>query len=189
MATTNKVTANKLVLGGVQTMILTPYTSAGALSTSDHYELLDIVENTTTLTKEEGSETQILNEQGGVIKSLFTAGTRTFTANTGDLQESVLIGLFGFVKESTTGRLIEPSALPEIFVQVEVTFGGGNAKMTCPKVQLNPSLTIESLKEGIAQGVITGTALDVTESVTLDGASTATDVKYSFSITPLTSQS
>ncbi len=185
-----KVTGTKLVLGGVQKTVITPYDSDGATLGSDTYTLTDCVEGTTTIEQEESEITDILNEQGGVIKSLATMGTRSFTTNSGDIQESVLVGLFGYYKHPNTGALIAPTADPDIYAKVEVYFSGGLYKATCAKVSFANSLTIESLNEGIAQGVITGQLMNVSvaavEADSSAGTSAVAAYEWAFAIEPVT---
>ncbi len=185
-----KITGTKLVLGGVQKTVITPYASDGVTLGSDYYTLTDCVEGTTVIEQAESETTEILNEQGGVIKSLPTLGTRTFTTNSGDIQESVLTGLFGYWVHPNTGALIAPTADPGILAKVEVYFAGGTHRATCAQVSLANSLTIESLNEGIAQGVITGTLLNVTVDAVEADSSAGTEAvdayEWSFAIEPVT---
>ena len=176
MATTNKMTNVKRVLTGAKLIRITPYVD-GILSTTDHYELDEIVEDTTSVTKEEGDSTSILNEKGGSITTTYTQGLRQFAADLGDLQDAGLEGLFGWVK-SKEGRLYEPSSMPELFCQIEIVFLGGAAKLTMPKVQMNSSVTFESLKSDIGRGKLAGTAQNVKETITLPDDETA-EVEYS----------
>lgn len=173
------ITKDAIALGGIQKTVVTLYDADGTL-TENVYTLLNCVEGTTSIVQEEGSSSDILNEQGGVILPLSTPGTRSFTTNTGDLQPDILKGLFGYREDLTTKALISPIGNPNIAAKIEVYFAGGNYRATCYKVMLNTSLTIESLKEGIAQGVITGKLVAVNVATTGDA-----DIRE-FSIDPVT---
>ena len=135
-----KVTGTKQVFGGVQKIVITPYDSTGSLG-SDTYTLLDCIEGTTSMTKEEGDTTEIKSEQGQVIYALNTPGTRNFSTECGNLQDSILTGLFGF-RAGGTGELIEPIGDPNIEAKVEIYFAGGTAECIAYKVKLNPSVTL-----------------------------------------------
>ncbi len=182
MATTNKVTPDNVALSGVQLLRITPYVK-GVLSTTDHYDMLNCVEDTTSFIKDENSSTDILNEQGGIIKRVTTQGLRNFNTETGDIQDSILEGLFGYLK-TKEGRLIEPNSLAEIYCRIEVTFLGGTHKAIAPKVKLDPTVTIEAIRTGIARGILAGVCEDITETVTLPDDSTK-EVKWSFAIEPI----
>ena len=164
-----KVTNKNLVLGGVTKTVITPYDKTTGELSADYYTLMSCVENTTAITQEEGSSTDILNEQKGVIKSIPSPGTRSFTTESGDIQENILVGLLGYHK-AVDGAFVAPVGDPGIEAKVEVYFQGGEYKATCYKVALVTSLTIESMSEGIARGVIGGKLIDtdVSENGTPD---------------------
>ena len=135
---------------------------------TDSYTLLDCIEGTTSMTKEEGDVTEIKSEQGQVIYALTTPGTRNFATEVADLQESVITGLFGF-RKATDGMMIEPIGNPEIFAQIEVYFSGGVAKAVAYKAKLNPSVTLEGLNTGVGRGMLSATLMNIDKSVAGDG--------------------
>ena len=164
-----QVTNVKEIYGGVSKTVLTLFDADGATLSDKVFTLMDCIEGTTSMTKEAGDSTEIKSEQGAAIYVLTTPGTRVFATETGDLQESVLTGLFGF-KKASDGMMIEPVGTPEIYAQVEIYFGGGTAKCIGYKVKLDPSVTLEGLNSGIGRGVISGTLMNVDKSASGDGS-------------------
>lgn len=163
---TNKVTDDKIIYGGVNKLVLTKWKNTGgvwALDNTDSYVLLDCPEGTTSMTKADGDTTEIKDEQGNVIYTLTTPGTRSLAAETADLQGSILTGLFGFTAGTgdDAGLYVEPVGNPEIYVQADIYFADGAALARAYKVKLNPSVTLESLNAGVGRGVIAGTLLNV----------------------------
>ena len=163
-----KMTGTKKVEGGIEKITLKKYNADGVTLGADTWTLTDSVQDTTSITQEEGDVTEILNEKGGIIKSISKRGTRTFTTNSGDIQEGLLVDLMGYTK-AADGELVAPSGNPEIYVQATLEFQGGN-QVICHKIKLNPSMTLESLSSGIAQAVLTGKLEEVDVSTNKDGS-------------------
>ncbi len=164
-----QVTNVKEIFGGVSKTVLTLFESDGTTLSDNVFTLMDCLEGTTSMTKEAGDSTEIKSEQGAAIYVLTSPGTRVFATETGDLQESILTGLFGF-RKATDGMMIEPIGAPEIFAQVEIYFSGGTAKCVGYKVKLDPTVTLEGLNAGVGRGVISGTLMNIDKSAAGDGS-------------------
>ena len=163
-----KMTGVKKVEGGVEKIVIKKYAEDGVTLDADTWTLVDSVQDTTSITTEDGDITTILNEKGGVIKTISKKDTKTFTTNSGDIQENLLVGLMGYTK-AADGELVAPNYNPEIYIQATLYFQGGNG-VICHKIKLNPSVTLESLSSGIAQAVLTGTLEGVDVSIAKDGS-------------------
>jgi len=181
-----KITGDSLVLAGCDKTVLTTYEMVGGKLTlsANTYTLTNIIKDSTTITQEDATVTNIESEQSEIIKPIVSKGSRTLTLETGDIREAILIDLFGYRKDATSGELIAPIEDPEIYVKAEVYFAGGTYKAICYKVALANSLTIESLSGNVAKGVITGNlmSIDVADYDTDPGADA--DVR-TFSIAPV----
>lgn len=89
--------ATPLIFGGVTEINLTPY--SGDAPGSDVYTLDNIVADTTTITQEENTTNAIEAEtKDEPLFENITLGSYTFAASSGDIQASILTGLFGFTK-------------------------------------------------------------------------------------------
>jgi len=158
-----KITGANLVLAGCDKTVLTTYENVdGKLTLSDNtYTLTNIIKDSTTVTQEDATTTNIITEQNEILKSIIAKGTRTLSLESGDIRETILVDLFGYRKDATSDELIAPIEEPEIYVKAEVYFAGGTYKAVCYKVALANSLTIESLSENIAKGVIKGQLMPI----------------------------
>lgn len=152
-------------LGGVTQILLTPYTNGSKGSTT--YSLDNIVADTTSITQEEPTTNTIDCEtRDEPIFENITLGRYTFSAESGDIQEIVLTNCFGFVK-GKSGSLYAPSTYKEIWVEIEVVFGG-KGSLVCPKVKMSGNIDASSLKTGMVRGIISGSCYSV--SITTEAA-------------------
>lgn len=149
--------ATPLIFGGVTEINLTPY--SGDAPGSDVYTLDNIVADTTTITQEENTTNAIEAEtKDEPLFENITLGSYTFAASSGDIQASILTGLFGFTKgtDASNDVYYAPSVYKPIWAKIEVKFGE-TGSLVCPKVKLSCSINAASLKTGIVQGNINGT--------------------------------
>ena len=159
-------------LGGVTQIILTPYTDGSKGETS--YSLDNIVADTTAITQEEPTTNTVDCEtRDGPIFENITLGRYTFAAESGDIQEIVLVNCFGFTK-GTSGSLYAPTTYKEIWAEIEVVFGD-KGSLVCPKVKMSGNIDASSLKTGMVRGIINGTCYTV--NVT-NGSDTAIDTPF-----------
>lgn len=162
-----KITGIKKIEGGIEKIVIEKYVDEVTLAT-DTYTLVDSVKDTTSITTEDGDRNRILNESGKLIKEISTDDVKTFTTNSGDIQENVLVDLLGFVKKPD-GEITAPLGNPNIYIRATLYFQGGS-KVVCHRIKLNPSVMLESLSSGIAQAVLTGTLERVDVSELHDGS-------------------
>lgn len=155
-------------LGGVTQIILTPY--ADGVKGSKSYSLDNIVADTTAITQEEATTNSVDCEtRDEPIFENITLGRYTFAAESGDIQDVVLVNCFGFTK-GTSGSLYAPATYKELWAEIEVIFGD-KGSLVCPKVKMSGNIDASSLKTGMVRGVISGSCYSVTIS-TGDGATT-----------------
>lgn len=146
-------------LGGVTQILLTPYTDGAKGSTT--YSLDNIVADTTAITQEEATTNTVDCEtRDEPIFENITLGRYTFTAESGDIQEIVLVNCFGFKKDASNGNLYAPSTYKEIWAEIEVVFGD-KGSLVCPKVKMSGNIDASSLKTGMVRGVINGSCYSV----------------------------
>lgn len=163
-------------LGGVTKILLTPYTDGTKGSTT--YSLDNIVADTTAITQEEATTNTVDCEtRDEPIFENITLGRYTFAAESGDIQEIVLVNCFGFVKDTTNGNLYAPAKYKEIWAEIEVVFGE-NGSLVLPKVKMSGNIDASSLKTGMVRGIINGSAYSVEVTNGDDSTKTMTPFYY-----------
>lgn len=156
-------------LGGVTQILLTPWTGTGdsAQKGSTTYSLDNIVADTTAITQEEATTNTVDCEtRDEPIFENINLGSYTFAAESGDIQETILVNCFGFRKDAVSGNLYAPTVYKELWAEIEVVFGE-NGSLVCPKVKMSGNIDASSLKTGMVRGVINGTCY----STVITGAS------------------
>ncbi len=149
-----------IILGGVTKVEITPFTdSEGLTPGSEVYDLTKIVADSTSITQDDNTINATDNEVSD--EPLFenvVLGRYTFATTSGDIQDDILTGLFGFKKVTVEGKdaYCAPNTYSPKWAKVRVVFGTLGA-LVCPRVKLSPKITASTLKTGIVQGEISGT--------------------------------
>lgn len=148
-----------LKLGGVTQILLTPYVDGVKGETT--YSLDNIVADSTAITQEDPEINAIDCEtRDEPIFENVKMGSWSFSAQSGDIQESILVNCMGYVKDTTNKNLYAPASYKEIWAEIEVVFGE-NGSLVCPKVKLNSKIEASSLKTGMVYGTLGGTLYSV----------------------------
>lgn len=148
-----------LKLGGVTQILLTPY--ADGVKGETTYSLDNIVADSTSITQEDPEINAIDCEtRDEPIFENVQMGSWSFSAQSGDIQESILVNCMGYIKDSANGNLYAPSSYKEIWAEIEVVFGESGS-LVCPKVKLNSKIEASSLKTGMVYGTLGGTLYSV----------------------------
>lgn len=141
-------------LGGCTAILLTPYEGNAKGSTT--YSLDNIVADTTAITQEEATSNTVECEtRDEPIFESITLGSYTFTAESGDIQDTILVKCFGFSK-GTSGSLYAPATYKEVWAEIEVVFGE-KGSLVCPKAKISGSIDASTLKTGMVRGIINAT--------------------------------
>lgn len=161
MAATIKTTLTTAwKLKGITQILATPYTEGGELGTTA-YSLDNIVANSTSLTQDDPETTEIDCEtRDEPIDTVTTLGSFQFTTTSADVQPEFLTNFLGFTEDSTTHILYAPSAYKDTFAEFRLVFGA-NGSLVIPKVKLNSKIEAATLKTGMVQATIAGTAFSV----------------------------
>lgn len=169
MAATIKTTlATAWKLKGITQILATPYTEEGELGTTA-YSLDNIVADSTSLTQDDPETTEIDCEtRDEPIDTVTTLGSFQFTTTSADVQPEFLTNFLGFTEDSTTHILYAPSAYKDTFAEFRLVFGT-NGSLVIPKVKLNSKIEATTLKTGMVQATISGTAFSVEKTTTDSG--------------------
>lgn len=182
MATTvHKSSTTKKTVYNPKFLAITPYED-NALG-DDVYLLQEVIRDSTSISQDEAETNNIENEfSSSPIVTNVVPGSYNFAANVGDMQADLLKALMGFKVDATSGIAYAPAGYVEVFAKVELVFqvGGTAAEPTylavvLPRVQLNASVTIESLNSSVGTIAIAGIANEV--EVT-DGSNTYRTAMY-----------
>lgn len=168
MAATIKTTlATAWKLKGVTQILATPYTEGGELGTTA-YSLDNIVADSTSLTQDDPETNEIACEtRDEPIDTVTTLGSFQFTTTSADVQPEFLTNFLGFTQDSSTKILYAPSAYKDTYAEFRLVFGESGS-LVIPKVKLNSKIEAATLKTGMVQATIAGTAFSV-EKTTTDG--------------------
>lgn len=159
MAVTSTLTKT-IKLGGATAILFTPYSGDAKGETT--YSLDNIVADTTAITQEDPTVNAIDCETRD--EPLFentSLGKYTFAAESGDIQEAILVNCMGFTKDVQNGNLYAPAKYKEIWGEIEVIFGDAGS-LVCPKVKMNAKVDASSLKTGMVRGILGGTLYSTT---------------------------
>lgn len=149
-------------------LFITPFTDATTKGETI-YQVENVVRDSTTITQEDNEENPVQNEfTDDYIVNNVTSGAYTFSTNVGDLQGDLLKDLAGFSIDEVSSKVYAPSGYKEIFAEISLVFekaGGGYIAATLPKVQLNSTVLLESIKTSVGQITIAGMGynLEVTD--------------------------
>lgn len=160
MAKATPIDSGKVVFTGLKYMYITPWEEqedgTNVLS-SNTYEIVNIVGDTTSLEQEDNETTAIEHEFSGTpLYEAVTLGSRTFTAECADYQKEVLEKLFGW--ETQDDVVYAPSGYKTFFAAIELGFNSTDQVVVLPKVRLDSKVTLASMKTDIGRATISGTA-------------------------------
>lgn len=168
MAATIKPTlAQAKKLKGVKQILVTPYEDGleGALQLgSTAYQLDNIVADTTSITQDDPETTDIECEtRDEPIDTVTTLGSYQFTTTSADVQKELLTNIMGFKEDTSSKILYAPASYKDLYAEIRIIFSSKDA-LVLPKVKLNNKIVAETLKTGLVQATIAGTAFstDVT---------------------------
>lgn len=185
-----KSSTNKKTVYNPKFLAVTPYdgNDLGDIT----YLLQEVIRDSTSISQDEAETNNIENEfSSSPIVTNVVPGSYNFAANVGDMQSKLLKALMGFKVDSTSGIAYAPAGYVEVFAKVELVFqvGGTAAAPTylavvLPRVQLNASVTIESLNSNVGTIAIAGIANEVD---VVDGTNTYRTAIYvdpDYDVTP-----
>lgn len=149
------------------------------------YDVRSIIGDTTSVEQAENEVSAIESEfTPDPLYENATIGEKTFSCELLNLNAEVLEDLFGWDVDSA-GNAIAPSNVEDKYVTVEMTFKSTNDTIVLPKVKLNSTVTLASLKTDAGKAMISGTcySTDVTigsDDYTTDEFVLASGQSYSF---------
>lgn len=178
MATYTDSTAKKFIKPNY--IVVTEWQASDTTeATGDVYVLEDVIEDTTTLSQDDNDTTDIECETSdNPIISITKLGKYQLGAEVADTQSDLLKVLAGFTIDGDYSYA--PSSYEKKYVKFDIVFINDDGEtyyaFTCPKVQLNSKMLIESLNSNTARIALGGTAQNV--SVTTSGGATISTAFY-----------
>ena len=145
-------------------IVATLFTGAESDDTplGDSYVLEDVVEDTTSVSQDDNTTTDIECETSdSPIMSIVKLGKFQVAAEVGDTQSALLTSMCGFIKVGD--KLCAPSNYKKMYCKFDIVFKTGESTMAAfvvPKLQLNSKITIESLSSNLGRIKLAGTAQD-----------------------------
>lgn len=142
-------------------LYITPYTDDKTIG-STQWSCQDVIRDSTTITQEDNTENPIENElESTPIINNIIAGSYTFATEIGDLQSDLLSDLLGFKVDAKSKTAYAPDGYVEKFAKIEMVFQAGEKyrAVVIPKLQLSPTITLDSMSTTIGRIALGGTAL------------------------------
>lgn len=141
-------------------------TESGDTPNGDTYVLEDVVQDTTSMSQDDNDTTDIDCETSDdPIISVVKNGKYQFSAEVGDTQKDLLVGLVGFTYDNAAKKAYAPAAYSKRYAKIDVVFENADGSLNAyviPKLQLNSKLTIESLNSNLGRIALAGTASPIT---------------------------
>lgn len=139
---------------------------------SDVYDISAVIGDSIALEQKDGDVDEKFNEfvRTPIVRNV-SAGSYDFTAQCLDLQDKVLMALFGaYTATGANGIVPGVSALPDDYqlqyAMIRIRFKDESlSDIILPKVQMNSKLLLQQMKSRGSQGNIDGTALSRRVSV------------------------
>lgn len=139
-------------------LYVTPY--VGAAPGGKTWQCMDVIRDSTTITQEDNTENPIENELSSIpIINNIQAGNYTFATEIGDMQAELLKDLLGF-SVGTSKNAYAPDGYVEKFARIDMVFQKGDKyyAVVLPKLQLSPTLTLDSMSSSIGRIALGGSA-------------------------------
>lgn len=165
MAATIKSTlGTALKLKKVGKILITPYNEDGTELGTTAYQMDSIIADSTSVTQDDPETNEIQNETlDEPVDTVTSLGKYQFTTTSADVQKELLTAIMGFKEDTSTKILYAPSAYKEVFAEIRLVFEQGT--IVLPKVKLNNKIEAATLKTGLVQAVIAGTAFSVEKTI------------------------
>lgn len=134
------------------------------------YMIGNVIRDSTSITQEEPTTDPVENDlDDAPIVNNVTNGSYTFSANIADMDGKLYADLAGFEVDETSNIIYAPDGYVEKFAEIALVFQMADGKYIAavlPKVQLNSTVLIESIRSSVGQITIAGTGynLEVTDA-------------------------
>lgn len=152
------IDSGRRVFTNLSAIYFTPWTDESNIG-STTYDLVNIVGDTTSVEQAENEINEIDHEfSSEPLYENVTLGSKTFTCECIDFQNTVLKELFGWQVDETTGSAFAPVNYKDLYCKIELRFNSTEDVIVLPKVKLNSRAVIASMKTDVSRGNITGTA-------------------------------
>ena len=159
-------------LKGVKQILVTPYEEGGDTLGATAYQLDNIVADTTSITQDDPETTDIECEtRDEPIDTVTTLGSYQFTTTSGDVQKELLTNIMGFQEDTSSKILYAPASYKDMYAEIRIVFSNDDA-LVLPKVRLNNKIVAETLKTGLVQATIAGTAFSKEVTINSEPAQT-----------------
>lgn len=149
-----------IILSGVKKVLFTPWDDDTLDLTGTRYDLQNLVGDTVSITQDDNDTSEIPCEtRDEPLYEAITLGKYQITMESGDINPELLAVCMGFAKDSAGNIAYAPASYKKVYAHIEVQMD--KMSFVVPRVLLSPNMNIETLKTGIARGVIAGSAYSV----------------------------
>lgn len=151
---------NPIILSGVKQVLFTPWDGDTLDLTGDRYDLQNLVGDTVSITQDDNDVNEIPCEtRDEPLYEAITLGKYQVTMESGDINPELLAVCLGFKANAGNTIAYAPGSYVKKYAHIEVVMD--KMSFIVPRMLISPNLAIETLKTGIARGVIAGSAYSV----------------------------
>lgn len=154
-----------IILSGVKKVLFTPWDGDSLDLTGTRYDLQNLVGDTVSITQDDNDTSEVPCEtRDEPLYEAITLGKYQITMESGDINPELLAVCMGYAVNAAKSIAYAPASYEKKYAHIEVIMD--KMSFVVPRVLLSPNMSIETLKTGIARGVIAGSAysVDITTS-------------------------
>lgn len=188
MATTvTKTSGTSVKLYNPKYIFIRPFTDANTPG-DIYYQCEDIIEDTTVIAQNENTENKVNNElSSSPIINNIKAGEYTVATEIGDVQPELLKAVLGYDVSTDKKKAYAPSGYVAKFAEFILVFpleGATDKWIACtlPKIQMNPTLTVDSLSTSLGRIVLAGTGQLMTVGTGAEAKTTPFYVDFDYTL-------
>lgn len=151
-----------IILSGVKQVLFTPWKEDDTLDLESgvRYDLQNLVGDTVSITQDDNDVNEIPCEtRDEPLYEAITLGKYNVTMESGDINPELLAACCGFALSADKNIAFAPGSYVKKYAHIEVIMD--KMSFVVPRVLISPNLAIETLKTGIARGVVAGSAYSV----------------------------
>lgn len=174
----NTISPNDRVFSGLTSTLIGVWTDTATPPTTSElwYQIKSTVGDTTSIEQAENEVNAIESEYtSDPLYEKVTSGEKTFSCELINLDQQTLAGILGWEKDDNN-NLVAPKNAVTKYATIELHFESTKDVIVLPKVRLNSTITLASLKTDAGRVTISGTCYSTTVNIGT-GDPSGTDVE------------
>ncbi len=176
-----RLDTGKVIFSNASFLKITPYTDEDTIG-ADTYDIVSIVGDTISIEPDDNEVNAIESEfTSAPLYENIILGNVNFTCNCIDFQSDIMKNIMGWTVDPQVGVSFAPTSYKDLWAMVEIGFQNpATPNVVIPKLKLSSRAIINTLKTGVSQGEISGTAYAAKMKVTVGSNSVTQETTISF---------